>query len=136
MPTIFPSAEWLSSLQQKLNEDPRYAEVARRWEGDIIIDIQSAGSLHEPVLLYLDLWHGKCRVVEYAPGPAKYVKPAFVFSALYTNTTSILLGKLDPMTAMLTNKLKVVGSWAYVMRNVPTVLDFIRCAREITSEIL
>jgi hypothetical protein len=30
----------------------------------------------------------------------------------------------------------VKGSMAYMMRNVPTVLDFVRCAREVTTEIL
>ena len=40
------------------------------------------------------------------------------------------------MTAMLTNRLRVEGSLGYMMRNVPTVLDFVRCAREITIDIL
>jgi putative sterol carrier protein len=86
--------------------------------------------------MYLDLWHGKCRLVEYAPQPTKYPKPTFILRSPYNNFTSILLGKLDPMTAMMTSKLKVEGSLGYMMRNVPTVLDFVRCCREITSEIL
>ncbi len=136
MPTMFPSAEWLSSLQQKLNEDARYNHVARNWEGDLLFDIQPAGNLREPLTMYLDLWHGKCRGVEYAVDPRKHPKPTFILRAPYDNFTAILLGKLDPMTAMMTSKLKVAGSLAYMMRNVPTVLDFVRCAREVTSEIL
>ncbi len=62
--------------------------------------------------------------------------PKFVLRAPYTNFTAILLGKMDPMTAMLTSKLKVTGSLGYMMRNVPTVLDFVRCAREITADII
>jgi len=57
-------------------------------------------------------------------------------TANYNNITAILTGKLDPKTAMMTNKLKVKGSLGYMMRNVPTVLDFVRCAREVTTEIL
>ena len=136
MPTLFPSAEWLNALQQKLNEDPRYGEIARRWEADLLFDIQASGNLREPVIMYLDLWHGKCRGVEYAPDAAKYPNPKFVLRSPYENFTAVLLGKLDPMTAMLTNKLKVAGSLAYMMRNVPTVLDFVRCAREITTDIV
>jgi hypothetical protein len=37
------------------------------------------------------------------------------------------------MQAMITRKLRVQGSMAYMMRNVPVVLDFVRCAREITN---
>ncbi len=136
MPVKFPSAEWLSALQQKLNSDTRYNEIAKKWEGDLLFDIQPAGNLHEPLTMYLDLWHGTCRAVEYAPDPAKHAKPTFTLGSGYDNFTSILLGKLDPMTAMMTNRLKIAGSLGYMMRNVPTVLDFVRCAREITTEIL
>lgn len=136
MATRFPSAEWLNALHEKLNNDSHYNQVAKNWEGDLLFDIQPAGNLTEPVRMYLDLWHGKCRAVEYAPDPAKYPKPTFILRSPYNNFTSILLGKLDPMTAMMTSKLKVEGSLGYMMRNVPTVLDFVRCAREITSDIL
>ena len=136
MTITFPSAEWLTALQEKLNSDSRYNEIAKRWEGDLVFDIRPAGSLKEPLTMYLDLWHGQCRAVEYAADPAKHEKPTFILRSPYDNFTAILLGKLDPMTAMLTNKLKVSGSLGYMMRNVPTVLDFVRCAREITTEIL
>jgi putative sterol carrier protein len=136
MTTTFPSPEWLNELQAKLNGDAHYNQVASRWEGDLVFDIQPSGSLQQPLALYLDLWHGKCRAVDYAADPASHPKPAFVLTSAYDNFTSILLGKLDPMTAMLTSKLKVAGSMAYMMRNVPTVLDFVRCAREITTQIL
>jgi putative sterol carrier protein len=135
MTTIFPSVEWLEALKEKLNSDSHYSEVARNWEGDIVFDLQPAGSLSDPLLLYLDLWHGTCRAIEYALDVSKHPKPAFVLRAPYDNFTAILLGKLDPMTAMMTSKLRISGSLAYMMRNVPTVLDFVRCAREITSEI-
>lgn len=136
MTSTFPSAEWLNELQAKLNGDAHYNQVARHWEGDLVFDIQPSGSLRQPLTMYLDLWHGKCRAVEYAADLSRYAKPAFILTSGYDNFTAILLGKLDPMTAMLTSKLKVAGSMAYMMRNVPTVLDFVRCAREITTQIL
>ncbi|MBI1855191.1 MAG: SCP2 sterol-binding domain-containing protein [Chloroflexi bacterium] len=136
MAVIFPSPEWLKSLEEKLNSDARYNQIARNWKGDLLFDILPEGSLKESLTMYLDLWHGKCRAVEYAPDSAKHVKPAFILRSPYNNFTSILLGKLDPMTAMMTSKLKVEGSLGYMMRNVPTVLDFVRCAREVTTDIL
>ena len=135
MTAIFPSADWLNLLENKLNNDSHYNQIAKNWEGDLIFDIQPAGALTEPLLMYLDLWHGKCRKVVFAPEPTKYPKPTFILRSPYNNFTEILLGKLDPMTAMMTSKLKIEGSLAYMMRNVPTVLDFVRCCREITTEI-
>lgn len=40
MATIFPSREWLQALEQKLNTDPRYREIARNWGGDLLFLIE------------------------------------------------------------------------------------------------
>ncbi len=136
MAVIFPSVEWLQALERKLNDDGHYSQVARNWEGDLVFDILPEGNLKEPLTMYLDLWHGKCRKVEYAPGLQAHPNAKFILRSPYNNFTAILKGKLDPMTAMMTSKLKVEGSLGYMMRNVPTVLDFVRCAREITTGIL
>ena len=136
MSAIFPSAEWLEALCSKLNSDDHYGEIARHWEGDLIFDIEPEGHLQEPIRMYLDLWHGKCRRVQYLAAAAHPEETRFVLRSPYNNFAAILIGKLDPMTAMLTSRLKVTGSLGYMMRNVPTVLDFVRCAREITNDVL
>jgi putative sterol carrier protein len=136
MAAIFPSEEWLQGLEQKLNSDLRYREVAKNWEGDLLFFIEPDGNLKERLTFYLDLWHGTCRAVEYKPVPDAHPAPTFTLTASYPDITSILTGKLNPMTAMMTSKLKVKGSLGYMMRNVPTVLDFVRCAQEVTTEIL
>ncbi len=136
MSAIFPSEEWLKGLEAKLNSDEKYREIAKNWEGDLIFNITPEGNLTEPLRFYLDLWHGSCRKVDYNPDTSSYLKPAFTLSASYNNITAVLTGKLNPMTAMMTMKLKVNGNMGYMMRNVPTVLDFVRCAQEVTSEIL
>jgi putative sterol carrier protein len=136
MAAIFPSEAWLQGLEAKLNSDSRYHEIAKHWEGDLIFFIEPEGNLKERLTFYLDLWHGACRSVEYQPAAESHPAPAFTLSASYHNITSILTGKLNPMTAMMTSKLKVKGSMGYMMRNVPTVLDFVRCAQEVTTDIL
>jgi putative sterol carrier protein len=135
MAAIFPSMEWLNELDAKLNSDARYADIAKKWEGDMTIVIEPEGNLTERKTYYLDLWHGKCRgVAELKDASEK--KAAFVLTSSYENIKRIMTGNLDPMQAMLTRKLSVQGNLAVMMRSVPTVLDFVRCAREITSEIL
>lgn len=136
MAAIFPSEDWLKELDKKLNSDEKYREIAKNWEGDIFFQIEPEGNLKDRLTFYLDLWHGACRKVEYNPDPSTYPKPTFTLSASYDNITAVLSGKLNPMTAMMTMKLKVSGNMGYMMRNVPTVLDFVRCAQEVTTEIL
>jgi putative sterol carrier protein len=135
MAAIFPSEEWLKGLEAKLNSDSHYNEIAKNWEGDLVFFIEPDGNLDERVTFYLDLWHGTCRKVEYKPQPDSYPKPTFTLTSSYKDITSILTGKLNPMTAMMTSKLKVKGNLGYMMRNVPTVLDFVRVAQSVTTEI-
>ena len=136
MPAIFPSDEWLKGLEAKINSDEHYAEVAKTWEGDLFFYIEPEGNLKEPLTFYLDLWHGACRKAEYKPSVESHPSPAFTLIATYGNISAILSGKLNPITAMMTGKLKVKGSMSYMMRHVPTVLDFVRVAQEVTKEIL
>jgi len=135
MPAIFPSEEWLRGLETKLNSDERYADVAKKWEGDLFIVVEPAGNLKEQIVLYFDLWHGQCRNVEFNANLSSH-SPVFTLTATYDNIKDILTGRMNPMTAMMTMKLKVKGNMGYMMRNVPTVLDFVRCAQEVTKEIL
>jgi putative sterol carrier protein len=135
MVPVFPSIEWLDLLYVKLNNDARYASIASKWEGDMCVVIEPGDKIKKEQYYYLDLWHGKCRRVAILQ-KLEDEKPAFVLTASYDNLAQIMQGKLDPMQAMLTRKLKISGNMAIMMRNVPTVLDFVRCAREITQAIL
>lgn len=127
----FPSYEWLKKLEEKLNSDEQYARIAKGWEGDILFVIDPDKSFDSSAHLYLDLWHGKCRGVEKRTEVGK--EPTFILRSGYSNFLCVLNGKLDPMQAMMTRKLNVKGNMLVMMRNVPTVLDFVRCAREITQ---
>lgn len=135
MSATFPSLGWLQELEEKLNNDEKYAQVAKNWEGDMACVLEADNRLPEKKILYLDLWHGKCRQVAELDDLAEK-NPAFVLTASYTNFLRVLQGDLDPMQAMLTRKLGVKGNMAVMMRSVPTVLDFVRCAREVTDEAL
>jgi putative sterol carrier protein len=131
----FPSELWLNDLIDYLNGDEEYAATAKKWEGDLILDILPEGALKEHIRVYLDLWHGKCRggyfVTEGDPHDAK-----FILTAPFGNFVKVLKGELDPMQAMLTRKLKVQGDMGYMMRNVPTVLKFVKCAQDSTDSVI
>lgn len=129
---VFLTEEWLQSFQDKLNTDSQYAEIARNWEGDVVLTVNSGDTLKEPVVMYFDLWHGKCRRAFYVVDGFD-IEAAFSLKGNYDDYLRILKGELHPMQAMLTRKLSVKGNMGLLMRNVPTVLDFVRCAQEVTE---
>lgn len=131
----FPTEQWLLALMEKLNNDERYAQIARQWEGDMVFIIQPDHKLAEEIRWYFDLWHGKCRAA-YLLGKDQEVKPTFTLRAPYEQYVRLLKGEVEPMQALLTRKIGVQGNMAILMRNVPTVLDFVRCCREITDSYI
>ncbi len=107
----FPSAAWVNSLMDKLNTDEHY---------------------ENPRMLYHDLWHGKCHAA-YLVSKNNGQDAAFKQTASYCNIVNVLNGDVDPMQALRTRKLGVNGNMTVPMHSVPTVLDFVRCGREITD---
>lgn len=129
---IFPTDSWVVALDEKLNADEQYAHIARNWEGDMLFQVDPGGELKETIVYYLDLWHGKCRNA-YQVKDGQEAKAVFTLRAPYDNYVRLLQGDLEPMQALLTRKVSVQGNMAVLMRSVPTILDFVRCAREITD---
>ena len=132
---LFPTEDWLLTLEEKLNSDEQYARIAQNWEGDMIFQVKADGPLEQPITYYLDLWHGKCRgvsIIDDFDGRTA----AITMSAPYLNVKKIIKGETDVMQALLTRKISVKGNMALVMRQVPTVLDFVRCCREITDSYI
>ena len=128
----FPTEAWIEALMDKLNADEQYAQIARKWEGDILFKIDPHDHFQDTRILYLDLWHGRCRAA-YVVSDSKVQDAEFTLTAIYSNYVKLLNGEIDPMQALLTRKLGVKGNMAVLMRSVPTVLDFVRCCREITD---
>lgn len=135
MAAIFPEPDWFAQLSEKLNGDLTYRRVASQWEGDLLFVVEPDPVLEEPVVVYLDLWHGRCREVVVLPGAADR-RAAFTIRAPYGNFVRVLTDELQPMQAILTRKLHLEGNLPYLVRNVPTVLEFVRCCREITQDVL
>lgn len=129
---IFPTEGWVTALHEKLNSDEKYAQIAKKWEGDMLFLVEPGAGINEPVSYYLDLWHGTCRNAYQVP-VGQEVKAVFTLKAPYDNYVKLLQGDIEPMQALLTRKISVQGNMAVLMRSVPTVLDFVRCAREITD---
>ncbi len=131
----FPSEAWLLALHQTLNHDAQYARTARGWEGDMLCVIEAVQGKEWLAVFYLDLWHGACRRVEsFAPGTTELPSARFTLRAPLPNFYKVISGELDPMQAMMTRRLRVEGNMAYMLRNVPTVLDFVRCCRAVEIE--
>ena len=128
----FPEQSWIYTLVEKLNNDEVYNRMASEWEGDFLFEIQPDDNLPDTHIYYLDLWHGKCREASKLVDRDER-KSSFALRGPYWNFVRVLNGEWHVLQALLTRKLRLEGNMAYLMRQVPTVLEFVRCCQEVPT---
>jgi len=129
---IFPTAEWMQATVEKFNTDEQYARIAKNWEADLRVVVEPDDQYPETLWLYWDLWHGKCREA-YFEDQSSTKQPALIVQSSYSNFIKVLSGEVGVIHALMTRMVALRGSMALVMRNVPTVIDFVRCVQEVTE---
>lgn len=134
MAIYFPSDQWIKLLMEDLNQSGAYLEAAKNWEGDFLFVIEPGGTLSQPVHLYMDLFHGKCRnAYEVTNGRLKQ-DAAFRLSAPVANWKKVITKKLDPIQAMMTGQLKLQGNISMVMKNVRAAIELVESCTRIDTD--
>ncbi len=124
----FPTDEWVKAFMADLNTSQAYLEAAKNWEGDFYFIIEPGGELKEPVTLYMDLWHGRCREAFAVNGRVK--EPVFRLSGPVATWKKVMTKHLDPIQAMMTGQLHLTGNMAMIMRNVRAAKELVEgCTR-------
>jgi len=133
MSVKFPTDAWVRALGEALNASPAYAQAARNWEGDFYFVVEAGGPIKEDVLLYMDLWHGKCREAGGAAevGPKN---PVFVMRAPYEIWKKVILGELDPLKGLVARKLKLTGDMTKIMRAPQAAKELVACCSKIDTD--
>jgi putative sterol carrier protein len=128
----FPSDEWVKALMEELNKSTAYAEAAATWEGDFFFVAEIPGAA-KPALLYMDLWHGKCRDAFLVTDEAAKT-PAFRISGSLENWKKVLTKKLDPIQGMVTGQLKLKGNMAAIMKSVKAAKELVEASTRVPTE--
>ena len=129
----FPSDAWVKALMEDLNRSEAYAEAAKTWEGDFYFIVDPGGALDKTVILYMDLWHGKCRdAYEVTDESAK--TPVFRMSGPVATWKKVLTKKLDPIQGLVTGQLKLKGNMAMVMKSVKAAKELVESCTRVETE--
>ena len=132
MSISFPSDSWIKAMMVDLNASAAYKKAAEKWEGDFCFIIEPGGELDTPVTLYMDLWHGECRDAYEVNGSKP--NPVFKLSGPVATWKKVMTKKLDPIQAMMTGQLRLVGNMAMVMKNVRAAKELVEACTRIPTE--
>ena len=136
MPAFFSDA-WAEAVCAALGASEAYREAAATWEGDLCF-VARAGEAADGSRLdadrtaYLDLHRGACRGAR-AVESAAAAGAAFAIEAAYADWHRILAGRLDPITAVMLGKLRVVGDKSAVLRHARAAKAMVACAASVET---
>jgi len=139
---IFPSKEWAGKFCKVLNESVEYRNAAKTWEGAILFvctnlpdNIKQLYDGRDKVGFALDLYHGECRGVTWTLNPETLNTP-YVIEATYDDWVKILTGKLGPVPAMMSRKLRVTkGSLATILRYATASIAMVKAAQKVPTKL-
>jgi len=121
-PYILGSPEWVATFEKLIQEDEHYKEVAKTWEGTVVIHILSnpSAGLDGDIFMFMDLWHGDCRLVRLVPEEIG-MSADFVLSGELERWQAVMKKELDVVKAMMQGKVKLKGS-------LPTIVRFVKAS--------
>jgi putative sterol carrier protein len=133
MAIMFPSEEWIKELCTRLNASETYAHAAAHWEGDQIFVILPDNSYPDTTCFYINLHHGKASDARQLHSLDEQ-KALFTTSAPFNNWRKVLEGRLEPISAMMSNKIKLVGNMAQIQRMPKATIELVKVAASIDTD--
>ena len=127
------SEEWVKEFESRLNASESYNQAAATWEGDLLIVSLPDENDPEPTYIYINLQHGKA-------SDARLLKSLDEKKALFTTTApygtwrKVLEGRIDPIQAMFSNKVKLTGSMAAIQRTPKATYELVKIAGSIDTD--
>jgi putative sterol carrier protein len=128
----FATDEWVKALQEELNKSEAYKKAAEKWEGDFYFIVEKGKGVDEDTYLYLDLWHGDARDAYLQDDPASK-KTAFELSAPLETWRGVLNKKIDPISGIVTRKLKLKGNMMKIMKAPKAATELVECAARVDT---
>jgi putative sterol carrier protein len=129
----FATDEWAKAFMESINGSEAYSQAAKTWEGDFYFVVDAGEQYPEPVYMYLDLWHGKCREA-FATADPSAEDPVFRMSGPLENWRRVIEKKLDPLQGILTRQFKLEGDMVKIMRAVKAAQELVNCTALVPTE--
>ena len=129
----FPSDEWAKEYASQLNASEAYERSAKDWEGDFVFTVEADDTLAETAYLFVGLYHGKCTDTALIASEDER-EAQFIIRASATNWRKVIEGKLDPIPAMMTRKLKLKGDMMKVMRYPKAAKEMVNCVSRVPTD--
>jgi putative sterol carrier protein len=132
-PSLFSQA-WADAFRDAVNADLEYRQVGLQWQATIgfVLDDGAPVGLIGPVALELVVDRGLCHTARII-SPDACTAPVIIRTG-YETWREILIGALDPVTAVMRGQVRLTGNAAALMMHARALSALVRCAQSVSAE--
>jgi hypothetical protein len=132
-PRIF-TPEWAAALRDAINAPTGDREPVRAWVWPVALVMVRAPELGYPddVAVLLELRRGECIAAKVLP--AGEVTAPFIIRGDYDTWRRVVVGELDPVTAIVGNRLHLEGSLITLMANARAARTLVGRATAVPTD--
>jgi putative sterol carrier protein len=123
----FPSAEWCAAYKDAINSSATYKEAGKDWTHGVVamvVKAEPSANIPEEIGMWLDVDRGQCKECRLVSS-AEAQNAAFVIVAPLARWKEVMRGQIDPIKAMMQNKLKLTKG------HMPTIVKYVNSSREL-----
>jgi putative sterol carrier protein len=136
MAVLYPSDEWIKELDRICNEDPEFKEAAGNFSGKFIFQIEAEPEkLEETTLLSVRVQDGVSSEAKALGSVDECPDADYIVTGKYSAWKNIVQGKLEPLRAIMTRKLKLIkGSQLKILKEVKLTLKIMNNCVKVDAE--
>ncbi len=117
MAVLFPSTEWVEDLTERVNEDPEFAAKFKLDGAELVLNFESEkGLLEDDFIIWIKIDEGKIqeyKILNSLDG----VDATFKVRGKYSVWKKIVIGKLSPTMALVSQRVKLAGNMKELLKN-------------------
>ena len=125
----FPSVEWCAEYKRAINGNAAYQSAGKDWTHGVVamvVKAEPSMGIPEDKGMWLDVHQGECRDCKLVSAEEAQ-KASFVIVADYAKWKQVIKKEIDPIKAMMQNKLKLTKG------HMPTIVKYVNASRELVE---
>ena len=125
----FPSKDWAEAYKDAINANADYRLHGKDWTHGVVafvVKADAALGIEADTALWLDVHAGECRSIQLMSAE-EAKSAAFVLFAPYAMWKTIIKKEIDPIKAMMQNKVKLTKG------HMPTIVRYVNASRQLVE---
>lgn len=141
MAILFGTDEWLDCFMERLNEDEKYSELAKDYEGALIFRCYADPKVHEILakdrVFYFDPYKGAIREWRVVEAGDEAPAAKYELEGAYAAWKDVATGKVEIKKAVLmTRQIKVKGKISDLVKNITAAERIIEVLKDMRGEFV